>query len=222
MDDVNDLVDALDDLVEEHIKLWVSYMWHFIQSCDDWSMVSCYFLTLLLQDLMSLFYATNEIYPLVWRDVEQNSVNSEEPNLSTRPTQVEVPKELPKVSMVNSSLKKLKYHLASFDMDFYNSRKCAPLTRITTTAKVPLRKPIPLGSNTSKPVVTLVYSQKPKESRNNVPVRKSKINKSLSTGKKEPNKSWGFIISNVPSSSTVECMLSKLFSGIWTPDAPST
>nr|GEX52226.1 integrase, catalytic region, zinc finger, CCHC-type, peptidase aspartic, catalytic [Tanacetum cinerariifolium] len=29
----------------------------------------------------------------------QNSVNSEEPNLSTRPTQVEVPKELPKVSM---------------------------------------------------------------------------------------------------------------------------
>nr|GEY35796.1 hypothetical protein [Tanacetum cinerariifolium] len=32
------------------------------------------------------------------------------------PTQVEVPKELPKVSMVNSSLKKLKFHLASFDV----------------------------------------------------------------------------------------------------------
>nr|GEW52908.1 retrovirus-related Pol polyprotein from transposon TNT 1-94 [Tanacetum cinerariifolium] len=46
----------------------------------------------------------------------QNSVNSEEPNLSTRPTQIEVPKELPKVSMVNSSLKKLKFHLASFDV----------------------------------------------------------------------------------------------------------
>nr|GEV01371.1 hypothetical protein [Tanacetum cinerariifolium] len=45
-----------------------------------------------------------------------NSINYEEPNLSTRPTQVEVPKELPKVSMVNSSLKKLKYHLASFDV----------------------------------------------------------------------------------------------------------
>nr|GEV59735.1 hypothetical protein [Tanacetum cinerariifolium] len=45
-----------------------------------------------------------------------NSVNSEEPNLSTRPTIVEVPKELPKVSMVNSSLKKLKFHLASFDV----------------------------------------------------------------------------------------------------------
>nr|GEY97363.1 integrase, catalytic region, zinc finger, CCHC-type, peptidase aspartic, catalytic [Tanacetum cinerariifolium] len=47
---------------------------------------------------------------------KQNSMNSEEPNLSTRPTQIEVPKELPKVSMVNSSLKKLKYHLASFDV----------------------------------------------------------------------------------------------------------
>nr|GEU39192.1 retrovirus-related Pol polyprotein from transposon TNT 1-94 [Tanacetum cinerariifolium] len=39
-----------------------------------------------------------------------------EPNLSSRPTIVEVPKELPRVSMVNTSLKKLKHHLASFDM----------------------------------------------------------------------------------------------------------
>nr|GEY09103.1 hypothetical protein [Tanacetum cinerariifolium] len=46
----------------------------------------------------------------------QNSRNSEEPNLSTNTTIVEVPMELPKVSMVNSSLKKLKFHLASFDM----------------------------------------------------------------------------------------------------------
>ncbi|GJR34984.1 hypothetical protein Tco_1210668 [Tanacetum coccineum] len=46
----------------------------------------------------------------------QNYVNSLEPTLSSRPTKVEVPKELPKVSMVNTSLKKLKYHLASFDV----------------------------------------------------------------------------------------------------------
>nr|GEZ37712.1 hypothetical protein [Tanacetum cinerariifolium] len=46
----------------------------------------------------------------------QNSGNYEEPNLSSRTTIVEVPKELPKVSMVNSSLKKLKFHLASFDV----------------------------------------------------------------------------------------------------------
>nr|GEZ98457.1 hypothetical protein [Tanacetum cinerariifolium] len=44
------------------------------------------------------------------------SVNSEKPNLSSSTTIVEVPKELPKVSMVNSSLKKLKFDLASFDV----------------------------------------------------------------------------------------------------------
>nr|GEX23612.1 hypothetical protein [Tanacetum cinerariifolium] len=44
------------------------------------------------------------------------SVNSKESNLSSSTTIVEVPKELPKVSMVNSSLKKLKFHLASFDV----------------------------------------------------------------------------------------------------------
>ncbi|GJS21959.1 retrovirus-related pol polyprotein from transposon TNT 1-94 [Tanacetum coccineum] len=45
-----------------------------------------------------------------------NSVNSPEPSLSSRPTKVEVLKELPKVSMINTSLKKLKYHLAGFDV----------------------------------------------------------------------------------------------------------
>nr|GEV74505.1 hypothetical protein [Tanacetum cinerariifolium] len=43
-----------------------------------------------------------------------------------------------------------------------------PLTRITTHAEVPLRKPIALERNTPKPVVTLVYSRKPKASRNNI------------------------------------------------------
>nr|GFA38793.1 retrovirus-related Pol polyprotein from transposon TNT 1-94 [Tanacetum cinerariifolium] len=44
------------------------------------------------------------------------SVHSEEPTLSSSTTIVEVPKELPKVNMVNSSLKKLKFDLASFDV----------------------------------------------------------------------------------------------------------
>nr|GEY49076.1 hypothetical protein [Tanacetum cinerariifolium] len=88
-----------------------------------------------------------------------------------------------------------------------------PLTRITTTAKMPLRKPIALESNTPKPVVTLVYSRKPKASRNNVPVSKLKHNKSLTADKKEPNKSWGSTVSNLPSFSTDECRLSKFFSG---------
>ncbi|GKA98772.1 hypothetical protein Tco_0826709 [Tanacetum coccineum] len=46
----------------------------------------------------------------------QNSMNSPDPTLSSRPTKVEVPKELPKVSMVNMSLKKLKHHLSGFDV----------------------------------------------------------------------------------------------------------
>ncbi|GKD54406.1 hypothetical protein Tco_1287793, partial [Tanacetum coccineum] len=46
----------------------------------------------------------------------QHSMNSTEPTLSSRPTKVEVSKELPKVSIVNTSLKKLKHHLAGFDM----------------------------------------------------------------------------------------------------------
>ncbi|GJY35911.1 retrovirus-related pol polyprotein from transposon TNT 1-94, partial [Tanacetum coccineum] len=49
-----------------------------------------------------------------------------------------------------------------------------PLTRITTTTRVPLRKPTDLDNETSKHVVTLVYSRKPKKSITNVPVSKSK------------------------------------------------
>ncbi|GJY57021.1 hypothetical protein Tco_0456136 [Tanacetum coccineum] len=45
-----------------------------------------------------------------------NSINSSDRTLSSRPTKVEVPKEIPKVSMVNTSLKKLKHHLAGFDV----------------------------------------------------------------------------------------------------------
>nr|GEU65546.1 uncharacterized mitochondrial protein AtMg00810-like [Tanacetum cinerariifolium] len=80
-----------------------------------------------------------------------------------------------------------------------------PLTKITTPAEVPLRKPIALESNTPKPVITLVYSRKSKASRNNGPVSKFKINKSLSTNKKEPNQSWGSTVSIVLSSLIDEC-----------------
>ncbi|GJY82966.1 hypothetical protein Tco_0496342 [Tanacetum coccineum] len=45
-----------------------------------------------------------------------NSMNSLDPSPFCRPTKVEVPKELPKVSMVYTSLKKIKHHLAGFNM----------------------------------------------------------------------------------------------------------
>ncbi|GJZ69201.1 retrovirus-related pol polyprotein from transposon TNT 1-94 [Tanacetum coccineum] len=87
-----------------------------------------------------------------------------------------------------------------------------PLTRITTTTEVPLRKPIALEHETPKPVVTLVYLRKPRKSKTNAPVSKSKALKYVSASKKEPSKSWGSIVSDVPSSSLDECRSSKLFS----------
>ncbi|GJW07945.1 retrovirus-related pol polyprotein from transposon TNT 1-94 [Tanacetum coccineum] len=88
-----------------------------------------------------------------------------------------------------------------------------PLTRITTTTEAPLRKPVVLDNETSKPAVTLVYSRKPTKSKTNVPVSKSKVLQSVSANNKEPNKSRGSIISNVPYSSLNECRSSKLSSG---------
>nr|GEW43242.1 putative reverse transcriptase domain-containing protein [Tanacetum cinerariifolium] len=55
-------------------------------------------------------------YPQMTEKKSQYSVQTDEPKLSATTTIVEVPKELPKVSMVNSCLKKIKSHLASFDM----------------------------------------------------------------------------------------------------------
>ncbi|GJS30259.1 hypothetical protein Tco_0490879, partial [Tanacetum coccineum] len=80
-----------------------------------------------------------------------------------------------------------------------------PLTRITTTTEVPLRKSSALDNKTPKPVVTLVYSRKPRKSKTSVPVNNYKVIKSVSANKKEPNKSWGSINSNVPSSSLDTC-----------------
>ncbi|GJZ70470.1 hypothetical protein Tco_0634020 [Tanacetum coccineum] len=50
-----------------------------------------------------------------------------------------------------------------------------PLTRITTTTEAPLRKPVVLDNETSKLAVTLVYSRKPRNSKTNVPISKSKV-----------------------------------------------
>ncbi|GJS51982.1 retrovirus-related pol polyprotein from transposon TNT 1-94 [Tanacetum coccineum] len=67
-----------------------------------------------------------------------------------------------------------------------------------------------LQSETPKPVVTLVYSRKPKKSKNIDPISKPKIIKSANN--KEPSKSWESTVSNVPSSSLDTCRSSKLFS----------
>ncbi|GJR26452.1 hypothetical protein Tco_1102684 [Tanacetum coccineum] len=82
-----------------------------------------------------------------------------------------------------------------------------PLTRITTTTEVPLRKSSALDNKTPKPVVTLVYSRKPRKSKTSVPVNNYKVIKSVTANNSEPSQSRGSIVSNVPSSSLDECRL---------------
>nr|GEY85829.1 hypothetical protein [Tanacetum cinerariifolium] len=65
----------------------------------------------------------------------QYSVQTDEPNLSGT-TIVEVPKELPKVSMVNLCLKKLKFHLASFDMVVKERTTATAITEVTEVQNV--------------------------------------------------------------------------------------
>ncbi|GJR05186.1 retrovirus-related pol polyprotein from transposon TNT 1-94 [Tanacetum coccineum] len=81
---------------------------------------------------------------------------------------------------VKSSLKNKDYVVAPKDLETYwydlpIVGNAYPLTRITTTTEVPLRKPTALNNETPKPVVTLVYSQKPRKSKTNVSVSKSKV-----------------------------------------------
>nr|GEZ49346.1 retrovirus-related Pol polyprotein from transposon TNT 1-94 [Tanacetum cinerariifolium] len=63
-----------------------------------------------------------------------------------------------------------------------------PLTRIATPTIVPPREPILIVNSMDKPVITLVYTKKPKAANKKVP------------NKLEPNNSWGSSSSNVPSS----------------------
>ncbi|GJR65453.1 retrovirus-related pol polyprotein from transposon TNT 1-94 [Tanacetum coccineum] len=84
---------------------------------------------------------------------------------------------------VNSELKCVKRPTGQ---TFTIVENACPLTRITTTTEVTLTKPTALENETPKPVVTLVYSRKPRKSQTNVPVSKSKVLKSVSA-KKEPS-----------------------------------
>nr|GEV05356.1 uncharacterized mitochondrial protein AtMg00810-like [Tanacetum cinerariifolium] len=178
-------------------------------------------------------------------NMDNNMIN-QDPSPSCRPTKVEVPKERPKVNMLNanSGLLCVKFNgCMPFDkhdlyaLNFINDvnaraksksvkkiskRKvwkpigkvftkigftwrptsrtftivgnACPLIRITTTTEVPLRKLTDLETDTPKPVVTLVYSKKPRKSKTNVPISKPKIIKSISANKKGPSKSWGSIV----------------------------
>ncbi|GJV61429.1 phospholipase-like protein [Tanacetum coccineum] len=58
-------------LLDDHIDLWVEYMWHVRPKSANWAMVSSYFVQLLLQNSMPIWYANGETYNLPWTAFEQ-------------------------------------------------------------------------------------------------------------------------------------------------------
>ncbi|GJZ44309.1 phospholipase-like protein [Tanacetum coccineum] len=59
-------------LSEEHIDLWVDYIWHGRPDNANWAMVSYYFVQILLQNSTPLFYANGDKYATPWSDVDQH------------------------------------------------------------------------------------------------------------------------------------------------------
>ncbi|GJT44809.1 hypothetical protein Tco_0953524 [Tanacetum coccineum] len=119
-------IDRLKQTLSEHLKEKESLMQTdpmMLEKRVNNTPVDYVVLNKLSQDFETRFFPQTELSAeqAFW---SQNSMNSSDPTLSSRPTKIEVPKELPKVSMVNTSLKKLKHHLAGFDVDF--QRKNTP------------------------------------------------------------------------------------------------
>nr|GEW54297.1 retrovirus-related Pol polyprotein from transposon TNT 1-94 [Tanacetum cinerariifolium] len=115
----------------------------------------------------------------------------------------------------------LKVHMEPLAPNDVIARAKSKYVKKSSKRQVHSMKPIALETDTPKPVVTWVYSRKPRKSITIDPVSKSKVIKYVSANIKEPSKCWRSIVSNVPSSSLNECRLSKLFFGIWTLAAPA-
>ncbi|GKG35074.1 hypothetical protein Tco_0440228, partial [Tanacetum coccineum] len=91
-----------------------------------------------------------------------NSVNSPEPTLSSRPTKVEVPKELPKVGMVNTSLKKLIYHGMKRIFKKRNKKKAKSKQIQARNGKDNVGKNKSIGQRTAKQKVNVLLSKRSK------------------------------------------------------------
>ncbi|GKA94205.1 hypothetical protein Tco_0816191, partial [Tanacetum coccineum] len=78
-----------------------------------------------------------------------------------------------------------------------------PLTRITTTNEALLKEPIPLEIVAQEPVVTKVYTRRPKVPKTIGSNSKPKIAKSMISNKTEPDTSSGSNTSVAPSSSSL-------------------
>ncbi|GKC11103.1 retrovirus-related pol polyprotein from transposon TNT 1-94 [Tanacetum coccineum] len=110
----------------------------------------------------------------------QPSGNTKKDKIHQKPSSTLKNKVEARPRTVKSSLKNKNYVVepngtAHVQHSKLNANSELICNKITTTTKVPLRKPTALESDTSKPVVIVVYSRKPRKSKNNVPVSKSKV-----------------------------------------------
>ncbi|GJZ00183.1 retrovirus-related pol polyprotein from transposon TNT 1-94 [Tanacetum coccineum] len=138
----------------------------------------------------------------------QPSGNTKKDKIQQTPSSTQKNKVESYSRTIKSSLKNKNYVLepkgtANVQHSKLNANYELLCVKITITAEVPLRKPTALESDTPKPVVTLVYSRKPRKSKTNVPVSKPKIIKSTSANKKEP-----ILLRDMMVSSPI-CLLSK-------------
>ncbi|GJU22483.1 retrovirus-related pol polyprotein from transposon TNT 1-94 [Tanacetum coccineum] len=99
---------------------------------------------------------------------------------------------------------KIKYNWRPIGKTFTLVGYTCPLTRITATNKMPLRKPIPLEVIAQESVVTKVYTRRPKVPKTNGSNSKPKIAKSMISNKTEPDTSRGSNTLVAPSSSSVD------------------
>nr|GEZ79975.1 hypothetical protein [Tanacetum cinerariifolium] len=88
----------------------------------DGNVIKSTFAIVILDSKKTLMFAEESRSKMILKQQDpmvlekKSSTNSLDPNPFKRPTKVKVPKELLKVSMVNTSLKKLKHYLARFDV----------------------------------------------------------------------------------------------------------
>ncbi|GJU94883.1 retrovirus-related pol polyprotein from transposon TNT 1-94 [Tanacetum coccineum] len=101
---------------------------------------------------------------------------------------------------------KIRYNWRPTRRTFTLVGNVCPLTRITTTNKVPLTEPIPLNVVAQEHVVPMVYTKRPKVPKAISSSSKHMIAKSMISNRKEADTSWGSNTSVAPSSfSFIKC-----------------
>ncbi|GJS09973.1 retrovirus-related pol polyprotein from transposon TNT 1-94 [Tanacetum coccineum] len=113
------------------------------------------------------------------------SASESQPSGNTKKDKIQQTQNSTQMNKVEAHPRKVKSSLKNKDhvvAPQEQLRNACPLTRITTTTEAPLRKPVVLNNETSKPTLTLVYSRKPRNSKTNVFLLANLRSSKLSSG----------------------------------------